>query len=61
MNFDIPMNGFIGWECAVCGACITSNNGIPTSKYWSVERKEIYCSAEHSLQRHEQLKAKQWT
>lgn len=53
MVFDIPMNGFIGWECAVCGACIKSTSiGLPSSEYWNMERKEVYCSAQHSLDRH---------
>ena len=54
MSNDIPMNGFIGWECAVCGACVASDKeGDPASRYWNVERKEVYCSAQHSLDRHE--------
>jgi len=57
MSFDIPMNGFIGWECSVCGRCVTSGlEGLPSSKYWNVERKEVYCCAVHSLQRHEEAK-----
>lgn len=55
-DFEIPMNGFIGWECAVCGKCIGSKNGVPSSNYWSAERQEVYCSAEHSLQKHEERK-----
>jgi len=51
--FEIPMNGFIGWECALCSISIPSKDGIPASKYWDLERKEVYCSAEHSLQAHQ--------
>ena len=58
MIFNIPMNGFIGWECAVCRACVRSEAGIPVSKYWSVERGEVYCSAAHGLQRHEECRRK---
>lgn len=54
VDFPIPMDGFIGWECAVCGICIASSKGRPSSEYWNVDRKEVYCSAEHSLQRHEE-------
>ncbi len=57
--FDIPMTGFIGWECAVCGASVGSNNsGTPLSKYWSIENEEVYCSAQHSLDRHQELERK---
>lgn len=52
-KFEIPMNGFIGWECAVCKSSIGSDNGYPASKYWNLERKEVYCSAEHSLKAHQ--------
>jgi len=43
-------------ECVVCGAYVQIINGIPVSKYWNVERQEVYCSAQHSLDRHENLR-----
>ena len=46
------MNDLNGWKCAVCQIHIASDNGIPTSKYWNIEREEVYCSADHSLERH---------
>ena len=57
MSFEIPMNGLIGWECAVCGARVNSaDSGTPSSKYWNKKRGEVYCSAEHSLDKHEEIK-----
>ena len=58
MRFDIPKNGFIGWECATCGKCVSSNldDGLPSSKYWDLERQEVYCCAQHGLDRHEELR-----
>jgi hypothetical protein len=51
---SIPQNGFIGWECAFCNACIASNdNGEPVSHYWNSERQEVYCSPECSLKCHQ--------
>lgn len=48
------MNGLIGWECAWCKASIGSDDdGYPLSKYWNVERKEVYCCADHSLKAHQ--------
>lgn len=57
-KFFIPMNGFIGWECKVCKASIsgTFNKSTemiePSSKYWNVKRKEVYCGVTCALQRH---------
>ena len=60
MKYVIPMNGFIGWECATCKASVSGvDNGRgtiePVSKYWNIERQEVYCGAECSLAKHEQI------
>ena len=55
----IPFNDLNGWVCVVCGKRIPpilkDDTLEPESKYWNTEREEPYCSAEHSLQRHEEL------
>ena len=48
--------------CAVCKIPILNvyepylNKYYPSSLYWSVEREEVYCSPDHSLIRHEEIK-----
>jgi hypothetical protein len=50
-----------GWKCAVCGFYVLAvwnrdrKQWEPESVYWNTERKEMYCCAEHSLKRHEDL------
>lgn len=56
MTFEIPMNAPAGWYCDVCGTFVASDNGKPSSHYWNVERKEVYCGAQNSLDRHEELR-----
>ena len=54
------------YKCTICNKVILSecaemdDRGIcirftPASRYWNVQREEVYCSAEHSLERHNQL------
>lgn len=49
-------------KCPVCQQPIFNKfePGIgryyPSSLYWNVEREEVYCGAEHSLVRHEEIK-----
>lgn len=60
-DFFIPMSSFNGWECKICenyvDGKLNKNTGIiePTSKYWNVKRKEVFCGAAHALQRHEEI------
>ena len=61
-EYIIPQNGLIGWECAVCKISVrgelNESNGMiePVSGYWNIERQEVYCCAEHSLQREQNLR-----
>lgn len=62
----IPFNygdGF--WLCHMCwriiSAVIVENlkkelQYEPESKYWNMERNEVYCSAQHSLDVHQKIK-----
>jgi len=58
----IPFNWLSGWACAECRKYVSSilNEKTelyePTSKYWSVEHQEVYCSAACGLKKHESRK-----
>ena len=64
----IPFNDLNQWVCVVCGKQIhpivvegktrKDDRLEPESKYWNTEREEPFCSAAHSLQRHEELSHK---
>lgn len=53
---DIPIENFMGWRCPMDGVMVSSNiKGDPVSNYWNVFRREVYCDAECSLNRHKEI------
>lgn len=44
------------WRCRCGKPIMNDSTGNPASKYYSVEYKEVYCSAECSLKAYQQRK-----
>ena len=48
-------------RCVVCGKIVDQSFDIgqklyyPSSLYWNIERSEIYCGVQHSLDRHQEI------
>jgi hypothetical protein len=40
----------------VCSQCDKSIFNMETIRYWNTERQEVYCSAQCSLDRHEEVR-----
>lgn len=59
--FNVTISGSYGWLCQQCNKfvpnIIQDDKIIPASLYWNTERHEVFCGAEHSLQRDEEIGA----
>jgi len=53
MNLNVSSNKVWGTVCATCGTRI---NYLDLVRYWNTERQEMYCGAQCSLNRHEEIR-----